>query len=297
MNERLVLRDDRGPIVVLTLNRPERRNALARGLVTALSDALDRLMVELGPRVVVLTGAGAAFCAGMDLKEAIQRGEHDAAEAEAVTDVQGFADLINQLHRFPRPTIAALNGDALAGGAGLAIACDFVLAAAEARIGYPEVLRGLAPAVVMQDLVRQLGDRRARELVLTGRPIPADQAERWGLINRVVPAGSVLAEALELARSLLESGPRAIATSKQLLDEATNRPADLRGAAAISASVRVTDEAREGMRSFLEKRPPSWTSAAPPARLEDGQSRDPGSDPSQPMNAINPSPPQDFGEM
>jgi methylglutaconyl-CoA hydratase len=292
MNQQRVRRDDHGPIVVLTLNRPDRRNALSRGLVTALSDALDRLMVEFGPRALVLTGAGPAFCAGMDLKEALQRGANHSAEAEAITDVQALADLINQLHRFPRPTVAALNGDALAGGAGLALACDFVLAAAGAHIGYPEVRRGLVPAVVLHDLVRQLGDRRARALVLTGRPVAADQAERWGLINRVVPGDSVLPEALELARSLLESAPRAVATSKQLLDEVTNRPTDLRGMAAVSASVRVTDEAREGMAAFLEKRPPSWTSAAPPARLEDGQSRDPGSDPSQPRAAVNPVPPQ-----
>jgi methylglutaconyl-CoA hydratase len=292
MNSPLVTRDDHGPIVVLTLNRPDRRNALSRGLVTALSDALDRLKVEQGPRVLVLTGAGPTFCAGMDLKEAFQRGEDDSAEAAAITDVQALADLINQLHRFSRPTIAALNGDALAGGAGLALACDFVLAVAGARIGYPEVRRGLVPAVVMHDLVRQVGDRRARELVLTGRPIAADHAERWGLINRAVPGESVLQEALELARALLESAPRAVATSKQLLDEVTNRPTDLRGAAAVSASVRVTDEAREGMRAFLEKRSPSWTSAAPPARLEEGLSRDPGSDPSQPRGAVNPVPPQ-----
>jgi methylglutaconyl-CoA hydratase len=105
-----------------------------------------------------------------------------------VKDIQAIADLISQLHRFPRPTIAALDGDALAGGAGLALACDFVLATAGARVGYPEVRRGMVAAIVLHDLVRQVGDRRARELLLTGEPIGAEQAERWGLINRVVPA-------------------------------------------------------------------------------------------------------------
>jgi methylglutaconyl-CoA hydratase len=278
MSEQLVLRDDHGPVVVLTLNRPDRRNALSRGLATALGDALDRLMVEHGPRVLVLAGAGTAFCAGMDLKEALARGSSDSAEKDAVDDTQAIADLIDQVHRFPRPTIAALDGDALAGGAGLALACDFVVATAGARLGYPEVRRGLVAGIVLHDLVRQVGDRRARELLLTGAPIVAEQAERWGLINRVVTHGSALPAALELARELLESAPEALATTKQQLDEATFRPADLRGGAAVSAAVRVSDEAREGMNAFLEKRPPHWSSGPSPARLSEGRRRDAGID-------------------
>jgi methylglutaconyl-CoA hydratase len=277
MSENFVRRDDHGPVVVLTLNRPDRRNALSRGLVTALSDTLDRLMVESGPRVLVLAGAGPSFCAGMDLKEARDRGLDDVAEGDVVKDLQAIADLINQLHRFPRPTIAALDGDALAGGAGLALACDFVLATAGARLGYPEVRRGMVAAIVLHDLVRQVGDRRARELLLTGEPIGAGQAERWGLINRVVPGESCLTAALDLAGSLLGSAPQALATTKQLLDEATGRPADLRGAAAVSAAVRVADEASEGIRAFLEKRTPQWT-AGPPSRIAGDRRREGGID-------------------
>jgi methylglutaconyl-CoA hydratase len=291
MSEQLVQRDDHGPVVVLTLNRPDRCNALSRDLVAALGDEMDRLLVELGPRVLILAGAGTAFCAGMDMKEALERGSSTSAERDAVADVQAIADLINQVHRFPRPTIAALDGDALAGGAGLATACDFVLAAAGARIGYPEVRRGLVAAVVLQDLVRQVGDRRARELLLTGAPIAAEQAERWGLINRVVTHGSALPAALELARELLESAPQALATTKQQLDEATGRPADLRGGAAVSASVRIADEAEEGMRAFLEKRPPHWSAGPPASRLADGRRRDAGVDEALPtFGARDPGP-------
>jgi methylglutaconyl-CoA hydratase len=261
MSAPLLLREDLGSIVVLTLNRPEKRNALSRALVAELSDTLDRLAAQPGVRVVVLLGAGPTFCAGMDLKEALaQAGPSPELEQSAVDDAQAIAHLIDQVHRFPRLTIAALGGDALAGGAGLAVACDFVIAAEGARLAYPEVKRGLVAAIVLQDLVRQVGDRRARELLLTGEPITAPLAERWGLINRVVPGSRLRQEALGLAESLLTSAPMATTTTKLQLDEATARPADLRGAAAISAAVRVSDEAAEGMRSFIEKRAPSWAS-------------------------------------
>jgi methylglutaconyl-CoA hydratase len=259
-----VLREDLGPVVVLTLNRADKRNALSRELIANLSDALDRVAANPTTRAVVLTGAGPTFSAGMDLKEAAELGDSIEAEKRAVDDVQGIAHLINQLHKLPRPTIAAVQGDALAGGAGLALACDLVILADSAKIGYPEVLRGLVAAVVMQDLVRQVGDRRARELLLTGAPISAQVAERWGLVNRVVPAERCREEAIQVAQSLLAAAPLALVSTKRLLDEATGRPADLRGAAAVSASIRVGDEATEGMRAFVEKRAPHWARPAQP---------------------------------
>jgi methylglutaconyl-CoA hydratase len=258
MSEPLVLREDRGSTAVLTLNRPSKRNALSRALIASLADAFDRLAVEPVLRAVILTGTGATFCAGMDLGEAAEAGPSPEAEKKAVDDTRAIADLIQQVHQFPRPTIAALNGDALAGGAGLALACDFVIAAESARIGYPEVRRGLVAAIVLQDLVRQVGDRRARALLLSGEPVAAALAEQWGLINQAVPADQCLQAALKLAGDLVASAPTAIATTKRLLDEAAGRPSNLRGAAAISAAVRVGDEALEGMRAFLEKRPPAW---------------------------------------
>jgi methylglutaconyl-CoA hydratase len=264
MSTPLLIRSDLGRAVTLTLNRPEARNALSRGLLAALSDALTAVSAESAPRAVILTGAGTVFCAGMDLKEAAERGTRADPEAQKTTvaDLQAFADVLQQLHTLDKPTIAALNGDALAGGAGLATACDFVLAAAGARVGYPEVKRGLVAAVVIHDLVRLIGAGRARWLLLRGQPIGVEEAERWGLVSRVVPAASLNAEAHKLAGELAECGPRAIATIKHLLDEATSRPPDLRGAAAIGAAEWVSDEAIEGIQSFLQKRPPKWAESA-----------------------------------
>lgn len=253
-----VLRHDQGSVVILTLNRPHRRNALSRDLVAELSDHLTKIEAEAGHHAVVLTGAAPVFCAGMDLKESLDSRGTPESEKQAVADLDGLADLVDQLHRLSKPTIAALNGDAFAGGAGLAVACDFVIAADHSRIGYPEVRRGLVAAVVMHDLVRQVGDRRARSLLLTGEPISASEAERWGLINRVVAAESCLAEAVALAASLKASAPRAVATTKRLLDETSGRPNDLRGPAAVTAAIRISDEAEEGMLAFIEKRPPRW---------------------------------------
>ncbi len=255
-----VLREDHGPIAILTLNRPERRNALSLHLISELSDLLTRLAAEPGVRAVISTGAGPTFCSGMDLKESVAPDPDAEDEKKAVAHARALADLIWQVHAMPKPTIAALNGDAIAGGAGLAAASDFVIAAEGARLGYPEVRRGMVAAIVMHDLIRQVGDRRARDLLLSGRLIHGVEAERWGLVNRVVPAESLRGEALTLGRSLVESGPRAIETTKRLLDEASGRPTDPRGSAAITAAVRVSDEAREGIHAFFEKRPPHWAS-------------------------------------
>jgi methylglutaconyl-CoA hydratase len=264
MTEPLVLWENRGPIVVLTLNRPAARNSLSRALVSALSDALGALASDPTVRALILTANGKAFCSGMDLKEAAADLEHPATpetESHAVQDTQAIADLINRLHTLPFYTVAALQGDALAGGAGLAMACDAVVMAETAHLGYPEVLRGLVAAIVLQDLVSIVGDRRARNLLLTGRPIEASEARRFGLIDHVSAPDRLRDDALALAERALAAGPQALATTKKLLDEAAGRPRDLRGAAAVSASVRVTDEAAEGLRAFLEKRPPAWAAA------------------------------------
>ncbi|MFO0909513.1 MAG: enoyl-CoA hydratase-related protein [Isosphaeraceae bacterium] len=256
----LVLRDDQGPVSLITLNRPDRRNALSRSLVSQLGDHLAAVASDPAIRVVVLTGSGPVFCAGMDLKEACESGGQTDAERLAVADLQALADLIQQVHTMPQATIAALQGDALAGGAGLAMACDLVVASSSAHIGFPEVRRGLVASVVLHDLVRLVGERRARALLLGGSPIDAATACSWGLINEVVGPGESAARdrAIALSRELCGGAPQAIATLKRLIDEATRRPRDLRGAAAISAAVRVSEEANEGMRAFLERRAPSW---------------------------------------
>ncbi len=258
MSTRLLIREDRGPVAILTLNRPERRNALSRALLAQLRDVLDQVGVDLTIRVVVLTGAGGAFCSGMDLKEAAEMDAAPDGEHGVVAVLKEFADLLHCLHTLPKPSVAAINGDALAGGAGLMAACDMAVVADTARIGYPEVRRGLVAAIVMNDLIRQVGDRRARQLLLTGDAIRGELALDWGLVNAVTSAEGCLYEAIRIAQGLVECGPSALATTKRLLDETEGRPPNLRGAAAISAVIRASDEAHEGISAFVEKRPPRW---------------------------------------
>jgi len=258
MNANLVERDDFGPVALLTLNRPEQRNALSRSLVARLRDAVDLVASDSTIRAVVLTGAGPVFCAGLDLKEAHENGIGSEAEEKTIATLNEFADLLQRVHTLSKPTIAAINGDALAGGAGLMAACDLAIAADSARIGYPEVRRGLVAATVMHDLSRQIGDRRARQLLLSGDLIPSKVAHEWGLVNTVTAADRCVKEAIQVAHALAECAPGALAWTKRLLDEAIFRPSDLRGAAAVSASVRASEEAREGILAFVEKRPPRW---------------------------------------
>ena len=267
MNARVLNRDDRGPVAVFTLNRPERRNALSHELLVQLRDALDQVSVDVAIRAVVLTGAGTGFCAGMDLKEAAEIDAAPEGEHAIVEILREFADLLQCIHTLPKPTIAAVNGDALAGGAGVMAACDLAIAAETARIGYPEIRRGLVAAVVMHDLTRQLGDRRARQLLLTGEPISSKLACDWGLVNAVTPTDRCLDEAIRIAQGFVGSAPSAMATTKRLLDETLGRPKDLRGAAAISAVVRASEEAVEGIHAFVQKRPPSWATSPHQARV------------------------------
>lgn len=254
----LVLREDHGPVVILTLNRPERRNALSRRLMEELGDVIEHLETDPKVRILVLAGAGPSFCAGMDLYEAIAVMASPSSEETAIADTKEIAHLINQIHNFSKPTIAELNGPALGGGAGLALACDFVIMSDRAKLGFPEVLRGLVPAIVMHDAIRQVGDKRVRELLLTGEILDSESAYRWGLATRLVDSAKCRDEVLNLARRLLAVAPRAFETTKRMIDEATRRPVDLSGPAAISAAARVGDEAAEGMLAFTQKRPPRW---------------------------------------
>ena len=259
MSDLLVTRTDDGPVAILTLNRPDKRNALSRALMTELENQLDRAAHDPKMRSVVVTGAGTVFCAGMDLREAARERESAEAEHQAVISLQQYADLVQKLHTLAKPTIAALNGDALAGGAGLFAACDFAVASSTARIGYPEVLRGLVPSVVMYDLTRLVGDRRARLLLLTGSLIMSSVAHDWGMVNEVTSPEQCLAAAVRVGKNMVHAGPRAVAAIKRLLDDTQGRPKSLRGAAAVSAAIRVSEEAQEGIQAFLEKRAPRWT--------------------------------------
>jgi methylglutaconyl-CoA hydratase len=266
MSEPLALYETRAPAAIVTLNRPDRRNALNRGLIDALAAAFQRAAADGSVRCVILTGAGSVFCAGMDLAElaeSLERlqapAERGAAEKDAVwDDALQLARLYDLIYTLPKPTIAAVNGAAVAGGAGLVTVCDLALAVPEARFGYPEVRRGLVAAMVMPHLLRHVGERLARFLLLTGEMVDAAEACRTGLINEVVPAGDLLERALARARDIAEGGPNALANTKELLQRFSRQALSIEEAARASAAPRLTAECQEGLRAFFEKRPAPW---------------------------------------
>jgi methylglutaconyl-CoA hydratase len=253
----LQLTNDSG-IATITLNRPDKRNAISYELIEDLLGALRE--VEQSPsQILILTGAGKAFCSGMDLdnlKSLIGR-----TPEQSLADTQTMARLFRSLYDFPKPTIAAVNGPAIAGGTGLATLCDFTLAVPDAKFGYTEVRIGFVPAIVSTFLLHQVGEKIARDLLLTGRLFDATEAQRIGLVNEVVPADQLLARALALAAQLMENSPASLRYTKRLLSNATRADMDAQIEAAIqeNAAVRSTPDFREGITSFLEKRKPKWS--------------------------------------
>lgn len=243
---------------VLTLNRADKRNALSRGLIEAIGAACSQAAQDAAVRSVILTGAGPVFCAGMDLaelQESLDKGEH---ESPVWDDALRLARVYDLLYRLPKPTIAAVNGAAVAGGAGLVSVCDLALAVPEAKFGYPEVRRGLVAAMVMPHLLRLVGERMARYLLLTGELIDAEAAARAGFVNEVVPGGELLTRARGVARSLAEGGPNALARTKELLTQFSRQAASVEEAAKASAAPRLSDECRQGLEAFFAKRPVPW---------------------------------------
>lgn len=253
-SEPLVIVEQQRPgVMELRLNRPAKRNALSAALVSELVESVERMEADPSQRVAIFTGAGPSFCAGLDLSEAV---EPEAAERSA----RCVAQLLGTIGRSRLVTIAAVHGAAMAGGAGLMSACDLVVAAEGAYIGYPEVRRGLVPALVSRFLVRQVGQRWARELTLLGEPVDAERAAVMGLVNRVVAEDRLMAETLGLAAAVLRGAPAAVARTKRLLEEREDPPLEdeLERALAHHMEQRRCDEAEEGLRAFLEKRDPTW---------------------------------------
>jgi methylglutaconyl-CoA hydratase len=259
MSNELVRYESRRPAVVLTLNRPDRRNALSRDLIAALTEAFGRARDDATARCVILTGAGKSFCAGMDLAE-LQESLADGKGKQAPVwdDALRLARLYDLMYTLPKPTIAAVNGAAVAGGAGLVSACDLALAVPEARFGYPEVRRGLVAAMVMPHLLRHVGERTARYLLLTGELIDAEEARRVGFINAVAPSEQLLTRALAWAHALAEGGPNALARTKELLQLFSHQAVGLEEAAKASAAPRLSDECKQGLEAFFNKRPAPW---------------------------------------
>jgi methylglutaconyl-CoA hydratase len=247
-----------GEIAMITLNRPEKRNAITAEMIAELFSAFDEVEAS-SARVLLLTGAGKAFCSGMDLDALKALAEQSPAEQRE--DADRLARLCLRIWSFPKPTIAAVNGHAIAGGCGIATLCDFTIAVPEAKFGYPEVRIGFLPAVVSVFLVRQIGEKQARDLLLTGRTIDATEAHRLGLVSQIVPAKELMIAAQIVAASLLTCSPVSLHMTKKLLCDfaAPEVNRELEVAAAQSAQIRTTDDFREGLASFLEKRAPRWS--------------------------------------
>jgi methylglutaconyl-CoA hydratase len=245
-------------LATITLNRPDKRNAVSYELIDDLIRALDEVS-KSSARILILTGAGKAFCSGLDLddlKALIGR-----TSEQNLKDSRTMVSLFRSLYEFPKPTIAAVNGAAIAGGTGLALLCDFTLAVPEAKFGYTEVRIGFVPAIVSTFLLRQVGEKIARDLLLTGRIFDAAEALKMGLINEIVPAEKLLDRARELAALLAENSPLSLLHTKRLLTDHARAQLDTQMETAIreNAGIRESADFREGITSFLEKRKPKWT--------------------------------------
>ncbi len=247
-----------GGVATITLNRPEKRNAISFELIDDLLHALDEV-AKSQAIVLIVTGAGKAFCSGMDLENL--KSLLGRSPEQNLQDSQTMVQLFRSLYEFPKVTIAAVNGPAIAGGTGLALLCDFTLAVPEAKFGYTEVRIGFVPAIVSTFLLRQVGEKQARDLLLTGRLFSADEAAHMGLINEIVPRENLMARARQLAALLMENSPASLRATKQLLTDHARAEIDVQIEAAVreNAAIRTTADFREGISSFLEKRKPVWT--------------------------------------
>jgi methylglutaconyl-CoA hydratase len=240
-------------ITLLTLNRPERRNALTIELMSELAAAVENAGADPTQRILILRGAGKAFCTGLDLEEAAKHDPHATAEMVART--------LLALAETRLVTIATVHGAAVAGGAGIMSACDFVIAAERTKIGYPEVRRGLVAGLVMTFLRRQLRERDLRELLLASELFEAERAREIGLVNRVVPAAELENETQKMIAAVLQGAPGALSNSKRLMEElwSTTVRTDIEVALRHHMEARESAEAKEGIAAFNEKRRPKWT--------------------------------------
>jgi len=245
-------------IRTITLLRPEKRNALTQKMIEELTKAFAACGTDDSIQVMILTGSGDAFCSGLDLAELQKMALQD--EGAQRVDSDRIAKMMRTLYACPVPTIAAVQGAAVAGGMGLSTICDFTLATADAQFGYPEVRIGFIPAVVSAFLTRQIGDKQARDLLLTGRLIDAHEAHRLGLVTRVVEGQTAVEAANDLAQSLLKNSTASLRATKELLrrQSADELDRDLAAATEANAAIRKTSEFAEGLSAFLEKRKPAW---------------------------------------
>jgi enoyl-CoA hydratase len=252
MSEQAILTEERDGILIITINRPDARNAVNGDVANGMAEALDRLDAENGLRVGIVTGAGGYFSAGMDLKAFVQGQSPYAGD-------RGFAGITQRSSA--KPLIAAVEGFALAGGFEIALSCDLIVASSEARFGIPEVKRSLvAAAGALLRLPKRIPYHLAMELALTGEPISAQRAGELGIVNRLAEPGNALDTALELAQQIVKNAPLALIASKEIIEKAVDWT-EAEGWAKqgeISGPVFTSDDAREGATAFAEKREPVW---------------------------------------
>ena len=257
MNFTTITVKDEGPVRTIVLHRPDRRNAMTPEMQMELIAALEETATS-NCRVLVLAGSGVAFCSGLDLS--VLKEMQDATAAECSADAERVARLFLALYELPIPTIAAVHGTAIAGGAGLAILCDFTLASLDAKFGFAEVRIGFVPALVSVFLSLQIGDKRSRDLLLTGRIFDATEAFQLGLVNEIVPQEDMARHVEALAHTLLANSPQSLVATKRMIAARHKPSLDAAIADAIKFSVRAreTGDFREGIAAFLEKRKPMW---------------------------------------
>jgi methylglutaconyl-CoA hydratase len=257
MSYKTILVTEENGVKTIMLNRPARRNAMTPEMQDELIAALERAAAG-HCRVVMLTGAGEAFCAGLDLGhlQAIA----DKSQSDHVADAERVARLFRILYELPKPTIAVVQGPAIAGGTGLATICDFTLAAPGVKFGFTEVKIGFVPALVSAFLTLQIGEKRARDLLLSGRLFSSAEAERMGLVNEVVHPEELADRASVLAERLKSNSPQSMAATKRLMAMQNHAWLDaaIGHAMTANAEARAMQDFREGIAAFLEKRRPVW---------------------------------------
>jgi methylglutaconyl-CoA hydratase len=251
-----------GVVGTIVLNRPDRRNALTRSMLAQLAEALGDLYMEKRVRAIVLTGAGTAFCAGMDLHE--MHAASTLPDAEKTQDwgdtAEAYREVVSQMIELPKPIIASVNGPAVAGGAGLVLASDIVVASPSAQFGLPEPRRGIIAGVVAPLLAFRTGGGTAARLLLTSAIYPADEAYRLGIYHELIDEARLWARCAQLAEECAAGAPEALQLTKRLLYETIGEQlaTQLTVGAAMSATSRTTEAAQEGLTAFIEKRRPEW---------------------------------------
>lgn len=252
-----VLVESRDGIAKVTLNRPQARNAFDARMVAGLCDSFEHLTADPKVRAVVLSGAGPVFCAGVDLTWMADV----ASEKERVGDAELLMRMLRAMDGCPAPVVGRIHGAAFGGGLGLVSLCDIVVASDDARFALREVRVGLVPAVIAPFLLRKVGISRFQRFALTGEPFTAGVAKDMGLVHEVVPAKGLDAAVGEITEHLLQAAPLAMRATKDLLRRLPALSEEEGRAFCIESNARIrgTEEAREGMRAFVEKRPPSWT--------------------------------------